>query len=94
MTETLKEFGLSTEDIAHVIAHQANGRLLTRLAQEVGLREQVLYTCIDRCGNTSSASLPIALDQAVRENRLKRGDLVLLGAFGGGLTWSTGVMRW
>jgi 3-oxoacyl-[acyl-carrier-protein] synthase-3 len=92
--EQLKEFGFSTQDLAQVIAHQANARILAQLSRRLGLPKQALYTVIERYGNTSSASLPIALDVAVRENRLNRGDVVLLGAFGGGLTWATGLMRW
>lgn len=94
MTDLLKEFGVSTKDVARVIAHQANARILGQLRRRLGLAEDVLYQAIERFGNTSSASLPIALDEAVRENRLRSGDLVLLGAFGGGLTWAAGLMRW
>ncbi len=90
----LKEFGLTAGDVAHVIAHQANARILEQLRRRLGLPHGVLYSVIEHYGNTSSASLPIALDHAVRAQRLAAGDLVLLGAFGGGLTWATGLVRW
>ncbi|MDP9132864.1 MAG: ketoacyl-ACP synthase III [Nitrospirota bacterium] len=94
VAELLKEFGLTAGDVAHVIAHQANARILEQLRHRLGLPHGVLYSVIEQYGNTSSASLPIALDHAVRAQRLAAGDLVLLGAFGGGLTWATGLVRW
>ncbi len=92
--DLLKEFGLEAGDLTRVIAHQANARILEQLRRRLGLSSDVLYSVIDRYGNTSSASLPIALDHAVRAQRVAAGDLVLLGAFGGGLTWATGLVRW
>ncbi|ULA61300.1 MAG: 3-oxoacyl-[acyl-carrier-protein] synthase 3 [Nitrospira sp.] len=92
--ELLKEFGLSTIDVSRVIAHQANARILEQLRRRLGLPREVVYSVIERYGNTSSASLPIALDCAVREQRLAAGDVVVLAAFGGGLTWATGLVRW
>jgi 3-oxoacyl-[acyl-carrier-protein] synthase-3 len=62
--------------------------------ERVGLPPDRLYSVIERFGNTSSASLPIALDHAVREGRIREDDLVLLATFGGGLTWATGLVRW
>ncbi len=90
----LKEFGLTVGDVTRVIAHQANARILEQLRRRLGLPQETVYSVIERYGNTSSASLPIALDDAVRSQRLAAGDLVLLGAFGGGLTWATGLVRW
>ncbi|MBI4001016.1 MAG: beta-ketoacyl-ACP synthase 3 [Nitrospira defluvii] len=94
VTKLLKEFGLTVGDVAHVIAHQANARILEQLRRRLGLPHEVLYSVIERYGNTSSASLPIALDHAVRAQRVAPGDLLLLGAFGGGLTYATGLVRW
>ena len=94
ITDLLKEFGLAAGDLARVIVHQANARILEQLRRRLGLSPEVLYSVIEQYGNTSSASLPIALDQAVRTQRVATGDLVLLGAFGGGLTWATGLVRW
>lgn len=90
----LKEFGLTVGDVAHVIAHQANARILEQLRRRLGLPQEALYSVIERYGNTSSASLPIALDHAAREHRFAPGDLLVLGAFGGGLTYATGLVRW
>lgn len=93
-SETLKEFGLGVGDLGQVIFHQANGRLMASLGRRLGLPPSKLFSVIERVGNTSSASLPIALDRAAREGRLRADDLVLLGAFGGGLTWATALIRW
>ena len=90
----LKEFGLTVEDIAHVIVHQANARILEQLRRRLGLPQETLDAVIERYGNTSSASLPLALDHAVREYRPVPGELFLLGAFGGGLTYAAGLVRW
>jgi 3-oxoacyl-[acyl-carrier-protein] synthase-3 len=90
----LKEFGIRLGDIKQVVLHQANGRILTQVANRLGIPEEKLSSVIDRYGNTSSASLPITLDAAVRDGRITSGDLVLLGSFGGGLTWATGLVRW
>lgn len=92
--DLLKEFGYGVQDVKQAIFHQANARLLAALARRARFSPDQLYSVIDRVGNTSSASLPVALDFANREGRLRSGDLIVLGAFGGGLTWATGLMRW
>ena len=94
VVKLLKEFGLTAEDVAHAIVHQANARILEQLRRRLGFPQEVLYSVIERYGNTSSASLPIALDHAVREYRPAAGELFLLGAFGGGLTYAAGLIRW
>ncbi|MBI4401385.1 MAG: beta-ketoacyl-ACP synthase 3 [Nitrospirae bacterium] len=92
--DLFKEFGVGVDDLGQAIFHQANGRLLTALGSRLGIPPQKLFSVIEQFGNTSSASLPIALDQAVRNGRVRAGDLVLLGTFGGGLTWATALLRW
>jgi 3-oxoacyl-[acyl-carrier-protein] synthase-3 len=92
--EILKEFGTCPGDLKQVVLHQANGRILSHVANRLGLDRNRLASVIERYGNTSSASLPIALDDAVRGERILPGDLVLLGTFGGGLTWATALVRW
>lgn len=92
--EILKEFGVRVEDVGQVVLHQANGRILSRVAARLGVPPERLVSVIERYGNTSSASLPIALDAAVRGGKIASGDVVLLGSFGGGLTWATGLIRW
>jgi 3-oxoacyl-[acyl-carrier-protein] synthase-3 len=94
VNDLLKEFGYSLDDVNMGIFHQANGRLLSALAKRLGLAPEKLYSVIDRIGNPSSASLPIALDAANQDGRLRSGDLLLLGTFGGGLTWGTALVRW
>lgn len=92
--EILKEFGLCSGDLKQVVFHQANARILSHVADRLGIDRDRLASVIERHGNTSSASLPIALDDAVRGGNISPGDLVLLGSFGGGLTWATGIVRW
>jgi len=77
-----------------VIVHQANGRMLAQFCKNLGVPPDRCLTMIEQVGNTSSASLPMALDQANREGRLKVGNRIMLGAFGGGLTWGTALVRW
>lgn len=93
VTDLLKEFGVGVEDLGQAIFHQANGRLLAAIGRRLELPSEKLYSAIEQAGNTSSASLPIALDLAYREGRISAGDLVLLGTFGGGLTWATALLR-
>jgi 3-oxoacyl-[acyl-carrier-protein] synthase-3 len=93
-SETLSEYGLTIQDIAQVIAHQANARMLKAIAKRAGVPSDKMFSMIEQVGNTSSASLPIALDVAHRQKKFGRGDLILLGAFGGGLTWGTALIRW
>ena len=92
--DLLKEYGYASEHVASAIFHQANARLLEAVRRRLHLLPEQVYSVIERLGNASSASLPIALDCANQEGRLKSGDLLLLGAFGGGLTWATGLLRW
>lgn len=94
MLEILKEFSLCPGDLKQVVLHQANGRILSHLTNRLRIDQGRLASVIERYGNTSSASLPIALDDAVRSGNISTGDLVLLGSFGGGLTWATGLVRW
>ncbi len=90
----LHETGTPLSDVTHVITHQANGRMLRTMAKRLGVRADQMISIIDRVGNTSSASLPMALDWAHRQGKVRPGDLILLGAFGGGLTWGAALVRW
>ncbi len=94
VADTLKEFGVGISDLGRVVFHQANGRLLAAVLERLEIPPDKMYSVLERFGNASSASLPIALDCAVREQRVAPGDLVLLGTFGGGLTWGTALIRW
>lgn len=86
--------GLSQEDVALVIPHQANERIIAAASSKLAFPAERVYRNIAASGNTSSASIPIALDEAVQNGRIRRGDIVLLGGFGGGLTAGTAVLRW
>ena len=88
------ENGLSPEDIAWVIPHQANLRILDGVAQRCGVPMERFYVNIDRFGNTSSASVPIALDEASRQGLLQNEQYVLLCALGGGIAWGSALVRW
>lgn len=90
----LKANGVEVSDIDLFVPHQANARIIYALAQRLGLPKERLVVNIGRTGNTSAASIPLALDEAVRAGRLKSGDLLLLAAFGGGLTWGSALIRW
>ena len=86
--------GLAPADIDLIIPHQVNIRILKACAERLNIPMEKIYVNIDRCGNTSAASVPIALDEAVRAGGIKQGDIVVLVGFGGGLTWSSCVIRW
>ena len=92
--DMLREFAFSVTDLKQVIAHQANGRMLRAIAKRAHLAPDQMFSMIEEAGNTSSASLPIALDVASRQKKFDSGDLILLGAFGGGFTWGTALIRW
>jgi len=92
--EIVKEFGVELQDIAQLVLHQANGRILDQLTKRLGFSPERVCSVIERYGNTSSASLPIALDYAVRSGRILPHDMVVLGSFGGGVTWAAGLVRW
>jgi 3-oxoacyl-[acyl-carrier-protein] synthase-3 len=92
--QALEMAGLTKEDIAMVIPHQANARIITAIADRLGLPEEKTFVNVDKYGNTSAATIPVALDEAHRQGRIKRGDIVLLVAFGGGFTWASSVLRW
>jgi 3-oxoacyl-[acyl-carrier-protein] synthase-3 len=92
--EALAANGLSIDDVALYIPHQANVRIINAIAERLELPMDKVVLNLDRYGNTSAASIPIALDEVVRGGRVKRGDLILMEAFGGGLTWASAVLRW
>jgi 3-oxoacyl-[acyl-carrier-protein] synthase III len=93
-TEVLQRAGLSVDDIALAIPHQANLRIITAMSERLGLPMERVFVNVDRYGNTSSATIPIALAEAEEEGRLKPGDHVLFASFGGGLSWGAMVIEW
>jgi len=94
VTETLKAHGLTVPDVRWFLFHQANGRLLEKVTERLGIPVAQTFSVIERYGNTSSSSLPLTLDTAVRSGKVKSGDLVCLATIGGGLTWATALIRW
>jgi 3-oxoacyl-[acyl-carrier-protein] synthase-3 len=90
----LKQNGFDVGDVDFIISHQANMRIISALGQRLGLPDHKVIVNLQRVGNTSAASIPLALDGAVRDGRVQPGHLVLLCAFGGGLTWASSLIRW
>lgn len=88
------EAGLKSEDIALIVPHQANIRIIEALAKRLKIGMDRVYLNIEKYGNTSAASVPLALDEANRQGLLKPGDNILMVAFGGGLIWGSALMRW
>jgi len=93
MGESLDAAGLVPEDVDWVVPHQANARILDATARKLGLAPEKVIVTVDQHANTSAASVPLALDTAVRDGRIKRGDLLVLEAMGGGFTWGAAVVR-
>jgi 3-oxoacyl-[acyl-carrier-protein] synthase-3 len=90
---TLEEAGVRPDELALVIPHQSNLRIIESAREKLGLPREKVFTNIQRCGNTSAASIPMGLDECRRAGRIKPGDLVLLVAFGAGLTWASALIR-
>jgi 3-oxoacyl-[acyl-carrier-protein] synthase-3 len=92
--QVLEAAGMTTNDVKLWLLHQANIRILDAAADALAIDRGKLETHIDRYGNTSAGSVPIALDESLRAGRFQRGDLLLMSGFGGGLSWGTALMRW
>jgi len=92
--EGIKRAGIKTEELSLLIAHQANARIINAVAKRLKLPPEKIFINLDRYGNTSAASIPLALDEAVKKEKIKKGDLVILVAFGGGFTWASAVIKW
>ena len=94
LEEALTANGLEAEDIDWLVPHQANKRILDSTARKLGLPPEKMVVTIERHANTSAASIPLALAEASSDGRIKRGDVVILEAMGGGFTWAASVVRW
>ncbi|MFS8512274.1 MAG: ketoacyl-ACP synthase III [Planifilum fulgidum] len=92
--EALSKAGMTKEDIDFLVPHQANIRIIDAAVKRFGLSEEKVIVNLDRFGNMSSASIPVALDEAVHQGRIKKGDTLVLVGFGGGLTWGAAVLKW
>lgn len=91
--ETLEANGLQKSDVTWLVPHQANIRIIQATAKKLDMAMEQVVVTVDRHGNTSAASVPLALDTAVRDGRIQRGDILLLEAFGGGFTWGSALVR-
>ena len=94
LKEVLADAGLDPADIDWVVPHQANARILDATAKKLGLPPEKVIVTVDQHANTSAASVPLAFDAAVRDGRIKRGDLIVLEAMGGGFTWGAAALRY
>ncbi len=94
MGEVLDDAGLSPADVDWVVPHQANARILEATAKKLGLPPDKIVVTVDRHANTSAASVPLAFDVAVKDGRIKRGDVIVLEAMGGGFTWGAAALRY
>jgi 3-oxoacyl-[acyl-carrier-protein] synthase-3 len=93
LTEVLESTGFTAADIDWVVPHQANARILDATARKLGLAPEQVVVTVDQHANTSAASVPLALDTAVRDGRIQRGQLLVLEAMGGGFTWGAAAIR-
>ena len=93
-TEALRRCEIDISQIKCVIPHQANLRIIDAVGERLGFKPEQAFVNLDKYGNTSAASVAIALDEAVQQGRIQRGDLVLLVVFGAGLTWAAAVIEW
>jgi 3-oxoacyl-[acyl-carrier-protein] synthase-3 len=94
LNEVLASAGLTSADVDWVVPHQANARILDATAKKLGLPPEKVVVTVDRHANTSAASVPLAFDTAVKDGRIKRGDIVVLEAMGGGFTWGAAALRY
>lgn len=94
INELLKKENLAIDDIAYIVPHQANIRIIQFAAKKLGIDTERVFCNIEKYGNTSSASVPLALDELARSGRIKRGDLIAMAAFGGGLSSGACIVRW
>lgn len=94
VVDTLKKNNLKPSQLSLLIPHQANLRIIMATAERLGMSMDKVLVNLDKYGNTSAASIPIALDEAVRTGRIRKGDYIMLEAFGGGLTWGSALIKW
>jgi 3-oxoacyl-[acyl-carrier-protein] synthase-3 len=92
--DALEQAGVKAEDVKLVIPHQANARIISAIAERLNVPPERTFINVDKYGNTSAATIPVALDEAQRAGRLQSGDILLLVAFGGGFTWASSVVAW
>jgi 3-oxoacyl-[acyl-carrier-protein] synthase-3 len=91
--QALEEAGVTIEQVSLVVPHQANKRIIVALAERLGVPMERVMVNLEKYGNTSAASIPVALDEARKQGRIKAGDIVLINAFGAGFAWGASVIR-
>jgi 3-oxoacyl-[acyl-carrier-protein] synthase-3 len=94
VNEAFAATGTGPDDLAWFVPHQANRRIIEASADKLGIARDKVVITVDRHGNTSAASIPLALDVALKDGRIRKGDLVMLEAIGGGFTWGSALVRW
>lgn len=94
LNEAFTTNGVSAKEVHHLVAHQANTRIIDAVLDRTGIPKERVFLNIEKYGNTSSASLPMTLDEAVRANRIKEGDLIAMMAIGAGMSWGSAMVRW
>jgi 3-oxoacyl-[acyl-carrier-protein] synthase-3 len=92
--QALASAGLEIDDVDWLVPHQANRRIIDAIGQRLGIAEEKVFMNLETYGNMSAASVPVALDEAVRSGSIKGGDIVLIIVFGGGFTWGASVLEW
>ena len=92
--EALDRAGMTADDVDWLLLHQANVRIMEAVAERLGMPMGKVLVNLDRYGNTSAASIPLALDEAVRGGRVKKGDVIACAGFGAGLSWGAAILRW
>ena len=92
--DVLREAGIAIDAVRWLVPHQANQRIISAVGQRLGIADERVFVNVERFGNTSAATVPMALDEIARSGEIQRGDYVLLVAFGGGLTWAAALLRW
>ena len=90
----IEDVGYNIKDVDYMIPHQANMRIIEAVAKKINLTMDKVYVNLNDYGNMSVASIPVALDEAVKKGNVKTGDVIILVAFGGGLTWGSSVIKW
>jgi 3-oxoacyl-[acyl-carrier-protein] synthase-3 len=94
LKEALDNAGLTADDVDHLLLHQANIRIMETVAKRLKIPMSKVLTNLSEHGNTSAGSIPLALNQAVKEGRVKKGDIVACAGFGAGLSWGSAIIRW
>jgi len=94
LEEALEQAGISVDEVDHLLLHQANIRIMETVAARLGMPMEKVITNLSKYGNTSAASIPLALDEAVRSGRVKKGDVIACAGFGAGLSWGAAILKW